>query len=213
MIKQKLLHPESVVIVQQILEDNVDAPRTAIAERVCQYFDFFNALGNPQKSGCLKALRELERIGRFQLPESRRQSPQAEPRRLTKPVEEPQNLPTTAEQIQELQLIRVETDAEVRIWNELMFQEHPRGAGPLVGAQMRYLIRSEHGWLGGLGFSASALQLRDRDRWIGWNGETRRQHLYRVINLSRFLIRFCVRCHNLASTGTGDVITLHSGRF
>lgn len=199
LIKQTLSQPESVVVVQQILEDNVDAPRFAIAGRVCEHFDFFNALGNPQKAGCLKALRELEQAGQFRLPESRRQPLQAGPRRLTEPVEEPRNVPSTAGEIQALELVRVETETEVRIWNELMLQEHPRGAGPLVGAQMRYLIRSEQGWLGGLGFSASALQLKDRDVWIGWDGETRRQHLYRVINLSRFLIRSCVGCHNLAS--------------
>jgi hypothetical protein len=36
-----------------------------------------------------------------------------------------------------------------------------------VGRQLRDLIRSEHGWLGGLGFAASALTVRDRDQWIG----------------------------------------------
>ncbi len=58
-----------------------------------------------------------------------------------------------------------------------MLREHPQGAGPLVGAQMRYLIGSAHGWLGGLGFAAAALQLADRDRWIGWDVATRREHL------------------------------------
>ena len=53
-----------------------------------------------------------------------------------------------------------------------MAREHPRGAGPLVGAQLRYLVGSAHGWLGGLGFGAAALRLRDRDRWIGWDEET-----------------------------------------
>ena len=206
LIKRKLSQPESVVVVQQILEDNKEAPRCAIAKRVCQHFAFFNALGKPQKSGCLKALRELERVGRFRLPEARRQFPQAGPRRRTEPVEEPRDLPSAAGQIQELQLLRVETDTEVRIWNELMIQEHPRGAGPLVGAQIRYLIRSQHGWLGGLGFSASALQLKDRDQWIGWDAPTRQQQLHRVINLSRFLIRSCVHCHNLASRVLGMVL-------
>ena len=203
LIKRKLSQPESVVVVQQILEDNKQAPRCAIAERVCRHFAFFNALGNPQKSGCLKALRELDRAGRLQLPEARRQCPQAEPRRRTEPVEEPRDVPSAAGQVQQLQLIRVESDTEVRIWNELMIQEHPRRAGPLVGAQIRYLIGSEQGWLGGLGFSASALQLKARDQWIGWDAPTRQQQLHRVINLSRFLIRPCVRCHNLASQVLG----------
>ncbi len=142
LIKRKLSQPESVVVVQQILEDNREAPRTAIAQRVCQHFEFFNAWGRPQRMGCLKALRELERAGRLQLPQARRQSVQASPRRLTEPVEEPRNLPAAAGQIQGLELVRVESDTEVRLWNELMHQEHPRGAGPLVGAQIRYLIGS-----------------------------------------------------------------------
>ena len=202
-IKQRLLEPESIVVVQQILEDNKEAHRSAIAERVCQHFEFTNTRGRPQKSGCLRALRELEQVGHFQLPKARRKPPKTDPKRLAEPVEEPINLPAAAGQIEELQLVRVETDEEVRRWNELMIQDHPRGAGPLVGAQLRYLIHSEYGWLGGFGFSASALQLKDRDQWIGWDIETRRQHLHRVINLSRFLIRSSVRCHNLASRVMG----------
>jgi hypothetical protein len=102
-----------------------------------------------------------------------------------------------------LQLIVVETIEHRRIWNEMMMREHPRGAGPLVGRQLRYLVGSEHGWLGGLGFSAAALQLRDRDRWIGWDVETRRANLHYVVCLSRFLVRETVRCRNLASMVLG----------
>jgi hypothetical protein len=112
-------------------------------------------------------------------------------------------VPAAAGQIDQLELIRVHSETHVRIWNELMIAEHPRGAGPLVGAQVRYLIGSAHGWLGALGFSASALQLKDRDQWIGWDAHTRREQLHRVINLSRFLIRPSVRCHNLASQVLG----------
>ena len=70
--------------------------------------------------------------------------------------------------------------------------------GALVG-ELRYLVGSAHGWLGGLGFGAAALRLRDRDRWIAWDEEQRRAHLHRVVGLSRFLIRPSVRCRNLAS--------------
>ena len=35
----------------------------------------------------------------------------------------------------------------------------PRGAGPFVGHQLRYLVGSAHGWLGGVGFAASARRL------------------------------------------------------
>ena len=73
---------------------------------------------------------------------------------------------------------------------------------------MRYLIGSGHGWLGGLGFGASAIKFGDRDQWIGWDVSQQRCHLHRVIGMSRFLIRPSVRYHNLASTVLG--MTLRS---
>lgn len=80
-----------------------------------------------------------------------------------------------------------------------MLTEHPLNACTLVGRQLRYLLNSRHGWLGGFGFSAAALQLEARDQWIGWDKEQRQTHLHRVIGMSRFLIRPSVDCRNLAS--------------
>ena len=50
-----------------------------------------------------------------------------------------------------------------------------------------------------MGFAAPALQLADRDDWIGWTVEQRRASLHTVVNMSRFLIRPSVHCANLAS--------------
>ena len=94
----------------------------------------------------------------------------------------------------------------MRIWNELMIQGHPQGAGPLVGRQIRYLVESEHGILGGFGFSSAALHLEDRDRWIGWDWKTRQANLHHVVGMSRFLIRSTVSCQNLASKLLGMVV-------
>lgn len=91
------------------------------------------------------------------------------------------------------------TAEQRRLWNELMAGEHPQGAGPLVGRQLRYLIGSAHGCLGGFGFAAPALQLADRDAWIGWDNEGRRAYLHYVVGMSRFLLRPSVACRNLAS--------------
>lgn len=80
-----------------------------------------------------------------------------------------------------------------------MLGEHPLQDCRLVGRQLRYLIGSDHGWLGGIGFGSAALRLAGRDDWIGWSSAQRDQHLERVINMNRFLIRRSVRCANLAS--------------
>lgn len=172
--------------------------RTALAQRVCAQFAFQDGRGRAQVSGCLRALRELETAGHFTLPEACTTPGVGGMRRLGVPVPPVCDVPDRAGEIQELRVMRVADDASMRIWNELMVREHPQGAGPLVGAQLRYLIGSAHGWLGGFGFSAAALQLRDRDAWIGWDAATRRAQLHRVIAMSRFLLREA-GCQNLAS--------------
>jgi hypothetical protein len=111
----------------------------------------------------------------------------------------PRKVPESVELIGRLTVRRVESEADYRTWNEVVLREHPFGDRPMVGRQVRYLVESEHGCLGALGFAASALRLADRDRWIGWDDALRRAHLDRVVCLSRFLIRPGVTCANLAS--------------
>jgi hypothetical protein len=185
--------------VRRLLERTGFRHRTAVAEAVCAEFGFYDARGAPQRGGCLKALRELEAAGGVALPAPRTRTGPNSPRRLGVPVPVPEAVPVAAGAVRGLRLELVTTAAQLRLWNELMGREHPRGAGPLVGRQLRYLIGSEHGGLGGLGFGAAALQLAPRDRWIGWTVPQRRAHLHRVVGLSRFLIRPSVRCRNLAS--------------
>ena len=80
-------------------------------------------------------------------------------------------MPERVEQIEGLALIEVDSahDEHLRIWNELMLREHPLHDCRLVGRQLRYLIGSAHGWLGGIGLGSSALYLESRDKWIGWD--------------------------------------------
>ena len=170
-----------------------------MADFLCEEFGFQDPRGHNQLSGCLKGLRELEAKGWFQLPPPESHKGGPSPRRLSEPVTEPKAVPGEVGEVDGLELILVEHESQMRMWNELMIREHPQGAGPLVGRQVRYLIGSAHGWLGAFGFAAPALHLADRDRWIGWDAEQRRAHLHGVVCLSRFLIRPSVACRNLAS--------------
>ena len=78
-----------------------------------------------------------------------------------------------------------------------MESSHYLGAGPLCGAQLRYLVRCREGLLGALAFSASAWRLGTRDRWIGWSERARLRNLKFVVANSRFLL--VPRIPNLAS--------------
>ena len=75
-------------------------------------------------------------------------------------------------------------------------------------AQLRHLIESEHGWLAPSASPPRPWLSPARDQWIGWELAVRRKRLYRVVALSRFLIRPSVRCHLLASKALGRVLRL-----
>ena len=198
-IKRTLSTPANIEYIKQLLEHEDIPHRTDLATRACEHFKFYDARGQIQTSSCAKALRQLEQAGHIALPGIRRKRAKKQSRRLPEPVPLPVDVPREVGGVEDLRLVLVCTDEEKRVWNELMLSEHPLGEGPLVGRQLRYLINSRHGWLGGFGFAAAALQLADRDRWIGWDKEQQQAHLHRVIAMSRFLIRPSVDCRNLAS--------------
>jgi hypothetical protein len=198
-IKRTLSQPNAIKYVAGLLKVNKFVTRRELADFLCARFKFYDARRQTQRDGCIKALRDLEAAGHYTLPVARGRTGPNNPKRLNKPIADPTGVPGKAGEILELALIQVDNEDQMRIWNEMMIREHPRGHGPLVGRQIRYLVSSEHGWLGALGFAAPALKLAERDRWIGWDVEQRRGYLHMIVNMSRFLIRPSVRCNNLAS--------------
>ncbi len=199
-IKRTLSEESSLLYLKDLLDSKTFSNRTEVAKEVCRKFKFYAPKGQEQISGCTKALRILDAAGHIKLPApARKTTAKKSPQRLNTQVPLPVDVPSTVNEIQGLKLILVQSSDEIKIWNELMIEEHPLGAGFFVGRQLRYLVNSSHGYLGGIGFAAAALHLSDRDKWIGWDREQRQNHLHSVVGMSRFLIRKSVNCHNLAS--------------
>ena len=178
-----------------------------VADRVCEAFDFRDGRGRWQRASCCRALADLKAAGHVSLPAGQpARGGGGRARVLPHPVAPAVDVPGTVDAVGGLTLVLVETGEQRRVWNTLMAHEHPRGAGPFVGPQLRYLVGSAHGWLGGVGFAASARRLRARDAWVGWDDTGRRAHLHRVLGLCRLLVRPGVACRNLASHVLGRVV-------
>lgn len=199
-IKQTLVAPENTKLVAALLQTDPTTSRNGLAKEVCRRLDLRDSKGDWQMATTSKVLRELEAQGLWQLPQPRSQRAHAwHPTRLLHPVPAPLDVPKLLSEVRGLRLIEVVDAEHLRIWNELMLSEHPLKDCRLVGRQLRYLLSSDHGWLGGIGFGSAALYLAGRDEWIGWNASQRSEYLERVLNMNRFLIRPQVRCPNLAS--------------
>ena len=162
-----------------------------IADRVCEALHLRDGRSRWRRASCRKALGVLQVRGDIVLPAPRRNRAGGHgPRVLAHAVAPAHDVPGTVGAVCELALVRVETDAQRLVWNTLMAHEHQRGAGPFVGHRVRYLVGSAHGWLGAVGFVASARRLNARDVWMGWEDAERCAHLHRVVvGLCWFLIR------------------------
>jgi hypothetical protein len=210
-IQERLARVESVELVKAWLKAQRGKSRLALARYICEALDLRDARKKPRLGGTLKALRVLETRGYWRLPKpqsAKRRGWHA--RRLGRRVPSPRNVPARVEQVAGLCLeeVRPEQDELFRTWNELIAVEHPLHDSRMVGHQLRYLIGSEHGWLGAVGFGSCALRLKARDEWIGWDDPTRKRFQDRVLDMRRFLIRPNVRCQNLASR----VLSMAAGR-
>ncbi len=163
-VRAALAQPENAVRLQRCIAADPGASRRAVARRVCREFGFVDPRGRWRESSCQAALAALERAGRLNLPAPRPARGGGPSRRLGTPAPPPAPLPARVDGVADLRADLAADDADRQVWNGLMAREHPRGAAVHAGAQLRYLIRSEHGVLGGLGFSAPAFRLAARER-------------------------------------------------
>jgi hypothetical protein len=174
--------------------------RSEIARRVCRALEWTNTLGQPKLMSARVGLLRLHRAGVIALPAPTRGNGNG--RTLKQgPKDWPQERPLggCAGALSGLRLSPVTDKAASRLWNGLIDRYHYLGYTPLPGAQVRYLIESDQGLLGALGFGAAAWKVASRDYWIGWDRAGREAHLGRVLNNARFLLLPWVQVRNLAS--------------
>lgn len=194
--------------IRERVRSDRDLTRSKLSREVCEWIDWRSHDGRVKEVNCRAALSKLARRGIIELPEARA----VEFRRTTSgPVAADPwpELDTSLADLGEVWLERVAGSVLSGCWRRMFEAHHPLGAGPLCGAQLRYLIASRRGYVGGLSFSSAAWRLAPRDVWIGWDDAGRRESLARVVSNSRFLILPGVKVPNLAS----HVLSLAAARL
>ena len=118
-ILRRLSQTDAVEAVRRWMDAEPEMHRTELADRLCDAFGFVDPMNRRRRTGCLKALRTLEARGRFRLPPPRTKTALGRPRRLGSAVPAPAGVPPTALEVRSLTLVLVETQEQLRIWNEL----------------------------------------------------------------------------------------------
>jgi Druantia protein DruA/Transposase Tn5 dimerisation domain/Transposase DNA-binding len=174
--------------------------RSALARKLCERKKLMDGLGRPRVTTVRLDLSRLARAGQLSLPLPSWSAPS--PRR---PVVREQAIGPPrppARSLAELGpvtviLLRGASDPWHPTWNHVLNEHHYLGAGPLCGAQLRYVVCTQDQVVAAASFSSAALQVAARDEFIGWTARARQRNRSLVIDQSRFCVT--VQVPNLAS--------------
>ena len=100
------------------------------------------------------------------------------------------------------------SDADIAFCQEALAAEHRLGVPQSAGLRLWQIVRRADTAqpVALLLWAASALHLKPRDEWIGWDGRRRSQRLGLIVQNSRFLILDRERQGNLASKAMGAAL-------
>src|SRR3974377_1250871 len=111
----------------------------------------------------------------------------------------------TLSQIQSVEFEQVRRTADEPLFNSLMEHYHYLAYEQPVGEHLKYLAWAQGRPIACLAWSSAPRHLGSRDRYIGWNAETRRRNIRFIAYNTRFLILPWVRVPHLASHILGKV--------
>jgi len=196
---------QELALIQEVVESCSGLSRTELAHTLCELLGWKRPSGRLKAQECREFLERLESMGALLLPE----------RQVRRPLGSRTSVPVTTRgdggpelagevgEFAPIELEAVESPDQRLLFRELVGRHHYLGHKVPFGGHLRYLVyacRPERTVVGCLQFSSPAWRMAARDTWIGWDDATRRRHLQRVVNNSRFLILPWVRVRNLAST-------------
>jgi hypothetical protein len=84
--------------------------------------------------------------------------------------------------------VRLITEPERARFDALLEQKHYLCSARMVGRTLRYVAELDGEWVALACFSAAALHLKARERWIGWTPRQRARRLRFVVSNSRYLV-------------------------
>jgi len=180
--------------------------RAQIAEATCQALNWRRPDGATKAMSARVACLRMAADGLFVLPAARNTNGNTKIARHREDPAPAEPLNIALVDLGPLRLQVVGSRAESAHYNELIATHHYLGYTPMAGAQLRYLINTDHhGVIAALGFGASAWKCAARDTHLGWDPATREKRLHLIVGNARFLILPHLHVPNLASTILGAV--------
>ena len=193
--------PERIEEINIMIKRNPSWHRSKLSQELCKIWGWIGENGQLKDVSCRDILRALDAAGKIKLPKGRnsgRIKGAAETVALmlhdTEPVEEP------FPKLTPLSIDVATGKSSLMEFKSYIAQYHYLGYDRNIGENIKYIVKDRHGRiLACLMFGSAAWKCEGRDRFIGWDSESREKSLRHVTNNSRFLILPWVKVPHLAS--------------
>ena len=208
----RVVTADDIASIRQLIAENPGASRRRLSEKLCEVWHWKQANGALRAMVCRGLLLMLHRAGEIQLPPIRYQTLNPFVVRAT-PA--PMLIDTTPvggalKQLQPIELQQVRRTGDEPLFNSLMEQHHYLKYEQPVGEHAKYLAWAQGRPIACLAWSSAPRHLGSRDRYIGWNAETRRRNIRFIAYNTRFLILPWVTVPHLASHLLGRMAAILS---
>jgi len=194
-----------IKIINTLIGSPDQPARAEISRRVCRELGWYRPNGQLKDMSCRVVLLRMQRDGLIRLPPPRNGNGNGNTCINLSARSAPRSELSGRVDNYCFDIEIVENAEQSRQWNEYIARYHYLGYTPLPGAQIRYLVKTDHQILAVLGFGAAAWKMAPRDRLIGWTAAQRQCRLPFIANNSRFLIPPWIRVKNLASAVLGAI--------
>lgn len=209
-LPNRIITSLEVEFIQRLIQDNPSWCRTRLSQAICHYWNWYTPKGQIKDMACRDLLRRLEKRELISLPESlsRKYSAHSIPKRKSVSIRTPKLwnefstlvLDCDISEITPIQIELAHAGWNKAVFSYLLAEYHYLGYKQHVGEHLKYLIYNRQGQvISCLLFGSAAWSCEDRDKYIAWKTEVRKQNLHLLTNNMRFLILPWIRVKNLAS--------------
>lgn len=197
-IRGREITEEDINIIKDTVEKYYHKGRRHISREICCIWKWYQANGATKDMACRYIMLKLEKDGIMKLPPGRTNG-NNDKKKTEKIVLEEFPLAGSIEMYPDLELRLLTKPSENQLWNRIVHSYHYQGHKVIVGKLLKYIIYINGEIAGCLGWGSAAWSIEARDKWIGWNKQTKDKSLYKIANNIRFLILPWIRIKNLAT--------------
>ena len=192
---------EKIEVIKRLIAENPDMGRSRLSVMLCEMWGWRGSNGKTKDMSCRDLLLALDKAGKIVLPELQKTPRRAgDLRKIKHLAHDGTPIAGSLKDIQPLRVEVVSSKAGLVQFNSYIDQYHYLGFDRYIGERMAYMVYSRDGVaLACLLFGSAAWSCRERDIFIGWGKEQRRQNLNMMTNNTRFLIFPWVKVPHLAS--------------